>query len=372
MFERLMNNGLPYVLLTTQNRMRPEFVPLLSKIYPGLRSNLAVVEARARANCLAKSMYWWSHNEREQRPENSTSIYNEREVEMACRLALWFLWSGYSPKQITILAGYMHQARLIRKRLQSDSKAGVGGVDFTLSEIQIYSIDRYQGDENDIVIVSLVRSNTENEMGFMKLRNRACVAVSRSRCGLYIIGDSDFFETNSDDWTFMISYFKSQNCLGPSIPLVCSQHPQYSENVTDPKKIKLGEVCCKEPCGGTMLCGHTCPKRCHLKIPHPRCELNTGFTYPDCGHKSNRPCWQNISGLDEGKLTNCPECKKSKDKESKEKKKKKTQKKKKKKNQKKKSQKKKKSKDPKVKKEKESNSGKAEAESTEDQEMEDD
>ena len=43
--------------------------------------------------------------------------------------------------------------------------------------------DNYQGEENDIIILSLVRSNAEKKIGFLKIHNRICVALSRARCG---------------------------------------------------------------------------------------------------------------------------------------------------------------------------------------------
>ena len=47
-----------------------------------------------------------------------------------------------------------------------------------------------QGDENDYVLVSLVRSNNANALGFVKIENRITVAASRSRAGLYVVRTS--------------------------------------------------------------------------------------------------------------------------------------------------------------------------------------
>jgi superfamily I DNA and/or RNA helicase len=53
--------------------------------------------------------------------------------------------------------------------------------------------DNYQGEENDIIILSLVRSNTDKSIGFVKTHNRICVALSRARCGLFVIGNMSLF-----------------------------------------------------------------------------------------------------------------------------------------------------------------------------------
>ena len=47
--------------------------------------------------------------------------------------------------------------------------------------IRVVNVDNYQGEENDIIILSLVRSNPENQIGYLKISNRVCVALSRAR-----------------------------------------------------------------------------------------------------------------------------------------------------------------------------------------------
>ena len=57
-----------------------------------------------------------------------------------------------------------------------------------------------QGQENDIILVSLVRSNNENKIGFLSQKNRICVAISRARCGLYLFGNQAQLEYRSPVW----------------------------------------------------------------------------------------------------------------------------------------------------------------------------
>ncbi|RMX58872.1 hypothetical protein pdam_00025884, partial [Pocillopora damicornis] len=56
------------------------------------------------------------------------------------------------------------------------------------------------GQENDIILVSLVRSNNENKIGFLSQKNRICVAISRARCGLYLFGNQAQLEYRSPVW----------------------------------------------------------------------------------------------------------------------------------------------------------------------------
>lgn len=52
-----------------------------------------------------------------------------------------------------------------------------------LKDVRITVVDNYQGEENDIILLSLVRSNAEDAVGFVKTENRVCVALSRARHG---------------------------------------------------------------------------------------------------------------------------------------------------------------------------------------------
>jgi superfamily I DNA and/or RNA helicase len=56
--------------------------------------------------------------------------------------------------------------------------------------LRISTIDSFQGQENEIIIVSLVRSNDEQEIGFLKDYRRMNVAMTRAKEQLIVIGDS--------------------------------------------------------------------------------------------------------------------------------------------------------------------------------------
>ena len=47
-------------------------------------------------------------------------------------------------------------------------------------------MDNFQGEENDIILLSLVRSNEDHNIGFLKIENRVCVALSRARVGCFV------------------------------------------------------------------------------------------------------------------------------------------------------------------------------------------
>lgn len=88
-----------------------------------------------------------------------------------------------SSVQISIISPYREQVVYIKKNLQEDEQ-------LKSKSIRVDTIDGFQGQESDIVYISLVRSNSKNEIGFLKDYRRMNVAMTRAKRKLIIIGDS--------------------------------------------------------------------------------------------------------------------------------------------------------------------------------------
>lgn len=86
--------------------------------------------------------------------------------------------AGVRPAQIAVIAAYRAQVRLLRERL-ADTDVDVG------------TIDAFQGSERDIVFVSLVRGNPRGEVGFVRDPRRLNVAMTRARRHLVVVGNAD-------------------------------------------------------------------------------------------------------------------------------------------------------------------------------------
>ena len=56
--------------------------------------------------------------------------------------------------------------------------------------ITVNTVDGFQGQERDVIVISLVRSNAEGQIGFLRDLRRMNVAITRARMKLLIIGDS--------------------------------------------------------------------------------------------------------------------------------------------------------------------------------------
>ena len=66
------------------------------------------------------------------------------------------------------------------------------------SNFRIDVVDKFQGMERNIVIVSTVRSNKKNKMGFADRIERINVAFSRAKRLLVVVGDKQFFDHNEN------------------------------------------------------------------------------------------------------------------------------------------------------------------------------
>ncbi len=84
---------------------------------------------------------------------------------------------------IAIISPYREQALFIRREIKSDER---------LAELKISAdtIDGFQGQEKEVVYISLVRSNEKGEIGFLKDYRRMNVALTRAQKKLVVIGDS--------------------------------------------------------------------------------------------------------------------------------------------------------------------------------------
>ena len=127
-------------------------------------------------------------------------------------------------------------------------------------DVCVCTIDRYQGSENDVVIVSLVRTDG---VGFLHEPARRIVAQSRARLGMYFVGNIKNF-SRITHWNSFIAAMQHRLRSGDSIPLCCTIHGDpYDITADDASKMQAHHVC-KKPCGKVMGCGiHLCRSPCH-------------------------------------------------------------------------------------------------------------
>jgi superfamily I DNA and/or RNA helicase len=113
----------------------------------------------------------------EQEPDGESRL-NPQEADLAARKVRQLVAAGVRPEDVAVIAPYAAQVRRLRALL-----ADVPG-------LEIDSVDGFQGREKEAVVLSLVRSNMEGEVGFLADLRRTNVALTRARRGLIVIGDS--------------------------------------------------------------------------------------------------------------------------------------------------------------------------------------
>lgn len=177
LFERLVKNSFPFTRLSHQRRMRPEIRSLINPIYidPPLDDHPDVfIYPPIRG--MEQSLFFLSHTEDETHLSDSASKVNEHEAKMVAKLSVYLLLQGYCTEDITIITMYAGQKSLIKKALREERRPYADP-----EPIQVSSVDGFQGEENKIIIMSLVRSNTNGQIGFLKVVNRVCVSLSRAK-----------------------------------------------------------------------------------------------------------------------------------------------------------------------------------------------
>jgi ATP-dependent RNA/DNA helicase IGHMBP2 len=131
----------------------------------------------------------------EQPEPDGKSRLNPQEAELVASKVRALLDSGVASEMMAVIAPYSAQVRLLREKLP-------------IPGLEIDSVDGFQGREKEAVILSLVRSNPEGEVGFLADVRRINVALTRARRHLLVVGNS---ATLSCDpfYAGMVAYFES-------------------------------------------------------------------------------------------------------------------------------------------------------------------
>ena len=192
-------------MLTTQYRMHPFIMGAINQFYDGKLESGILEPDTKRAHHLAdeiiqesQHLIWVKTPIENQFLEqrNGTSYFNTLEIDAIERLCHQFekTWAskvanGEPKKEIAVITFYGAQLRKIDERLQSEL--------FPSLEIRTGTVDRFQGMERPVVIVSMVRNNSKGDVGFAKKPERVNVAFSRAQELLIIVGCHNLFTHQS-------------------------------------------------------------------------------------------------------------------------------------------------------------------------------
>lgn len=111
---------------------------------------------------------------------SSMSKENVLEAKVVSIIASSYFQKGLDPYSVGIISPYKSQILLLKDLLRKYVEKG----------LEIQTVDGFQGREKDVIIFSVVRSNEEKEIGFLKDLKRLNVAITRAKRKLIIVGDS--------------------------------------------------------------------------------------------------------------------------------------------------------------------------------------
>lgn len=217
LLERMVRNKVEYTQLNVQRRMLPEIRRGLSSIYEDLKDHPSVNGRAPVPGMGGVNSFFFTHNETESSDDHMSKL-NHTEADMVCQFFVYLNKNGVSSTDITILTSYQGQRKLLIKKLRKQSS-------LRGQSLEVHTVDSYQGEENAVVILSLVRSNRENNIGFLANENRTCVALSRAQRGFYIFGNAPSLCKSSSLWWHVVQTMAEKPCrVGFRLPVTCSNH----------------------------------------------------------------------------------------------------------------------------------------------------
>lgn len=188
-------------MLNTQYRMHPNIMGAINQFYDGKLECGIIEPDKKRAHNLAgeiiqpqQHLIWVkiprANDFQEQRL--GTSFFNLQEIDIIAKICqqLEESWrikitNGEPKKEIAVITFYGAQLKKIDQRLQPEL--------FPSLQIRTGTVDRFQGMERPVVIVSMVRNNLQGDVGFANKPERVNVAFSRAQELLIIVGCHDLF-----------------------------------------------------------------------------------------------------------------------------------------------------------------------------------
>ncbi|XP_074304061.1 regulator of nonsense transcripts 1 homolog [Silene latifolia] len=236
LFERLVLLGVKPIRLQVQYRMHPALSEFPSNnFYEGTLQNGVTINERQTTGIdfpwpvPNRPMFFYVQMGQEEISASGTSYLNRTEAANVEKIVTTFLRSGVVPSQIGVITPYEGQRAYIVNYMSRN-----GALRQQLyKEIEVASVDSFQGREKDYIILSCVRSNEHQGIGFLNDPRRLNVALTRARYGIVILGNPKVL-SKQPLWNGLLTHYKDHECLveGP-----LSNLKQSMVQFQKPKKI---------------------------------------------------------------------------------------------------------------------------------------
>ncbi|XP_057773519.1 regulator of nonsense transcripts 1 homolog [Salvia miltiorrhiza] len=215
LFERLVMLGVKPIRLQVQYRMHPALSEFPSNsFYEGTLQNGVTINERQSPGIdfpwpvPNRPMFFYVQMGQEEISASGTSYLNRTEAANVEKIVTTFLKSGVVPSQIGVITPYEGQRAYIVNYMSRN-----GALRQQLyKEIEVASVDSFQGREKDYIILSCVRSNEHQGIGFLNDPRRLNVALTRARYGIVILGNPKVL-SKQPLWNGLLTHYKEHECL---------------------------------------------------------------------------------------------------------------------------------------------------------------
>ncbi|KAF3481353.1 uncharacterized protein GIQ15_04112 [Arthroderma uncinatum] len=202
LFERLLKTGVPGVALRTQYRMHPDISAFVNttfyndKLIDGPRvvrpdaSLFSDHMQKTYKTSSGASFFLSVSGSTVWKRKNGSSVFNPEYITAIAALVSGLVNDQKCPQEDILILTYYSEELYVLKRFINQT--------LRFSGILIQSVDASQGNENSIVIVSTTRPGRDYGLGFVADLQRQCVALSRAKNGLVIVGNKMMVKSNKN------------------------------------------------------------------------------------------------------------------------------------------------------------------------------
>eukprot|EP00357_Protocruzia_adherens_P001695 CAMPEP_0115019440 /NCGR_PEP_ID=MMETSP0216-20121206/29450_1 /TAXON_ID=223996 /ORGANISM="Protocruzia adherens, Strain Boccale" /LENGTH=976 /DNA_ID=CAMNT_0002390921 /DNA_START=79 /DNA_END=3010 /DNA_ORIENTATION=- len=215
LFERLICLCVRPIRLQVQYRMHPCLSAFPSTtFYEGSLQNGVTISERQYQSIEfpwpvpTQPMFFYNSVGQEEISASGTSFLNRTEASNVEKLVTKFLQCGILSGQIGVITPYEGQRAYIVNYLQRNTSLRPE----VYRDLEVASVDSFQGREKDFIILSCVRSNEHMGIGFLSDARRLNVAMTRAKYGLVICGNAKVLSRQTL-WNNLLNYFKENEVL---------------------------------------------------------------------------------------------------------------------------------------------------------------
>ena len=230
-------------MLTIQYRMHPEIVkfPSMQFYDDKIQNDLDLINKRKLDEEFNKKFNWpkknipviFLHHEGEEKLSKTNSKYNEDEAKLVVLYLEKLLKLGIDIKDIGVITPYNAQIDKIKSILIKNNIPN-------RNNLKISSVDGFQGGERKFIILSNVRSNKDNNIGFLGDYRRLNVSITRAINGMIVIGNAICLYQQKSVFRNYINYYLKNNLIY-SPKIIENQGKEKVFDIEDLKEVKIEE-----------------------------------------------------------------------------------------------------------------------------------